>query len=86
MKRNDYQTNEVEGRSDNSLEATVEEYIKTHDVTFKLPIVGSTLTFAGRNLDQNEVDLKVNFNDGSQVEGKNLHFLNMKLRKNSFSS
>lgn len=61
--------NEVTGRSDDSIETSVEDFIKSHDVTFKLPVIGSTLTFAARNLDQDEVDVKFRFNDG-QVEGK----------------
>ena len=65
IKRNDSVSREARS---NSLEDTVEDYMKTHDFTFKLPYIGSTLTFAGRNLDQDEVDVKLRFEDG-QVDG-----------------
>ncbi|EFA10566.1 uncharacterized protein LOC657675 [Tribolium castaneum] len=58
------------GRSDDSFETTVEEYMKSHDVTLNLPVIGSTLSFTGRNLDQDEVDVKFKFNTGSQVEAR----------------
>jgi hypothetical protein len=66
--RNGHNPNEVTSRSENSLEDHVEEFIKSHDVTFKLPVVGSQLTLGARNLDSDEVDLKVNF--AGQVEGR----------------
>ncbi|RZC39805.1 uncharacterized protein BDFB_012022, partial [Asbolus verrucosus] len=66
--RNSYQNREA--KNANSLEDTIEEYMKSHDVNFKLPIVGSTLTFAARNLDNDEVDVKLRFNSGSQVEAR----------------
>ncbi|XP_063919168.1 uncharacterized protein LOC135134414 [Zophobas morio] len=66
IKRNDAVSREARS---NSLEDTVEDYMKTHDFTFKLPYIGSTLTFAGRNLDQDEVDVKLRFEDG-QVDAR----------------
>lgn len=51
------------------LEENIEEYLKSHDVTFKLPIVGSKVTLGARNLDNEEVDLKVSFSEG-EVQGK----------------
>lgn len=49
-------------------EERIENYIQTHDVTFKLPLVDSKVTLGARNLDQDEVDLKVNF--GGEVQAR----------------
>ncbi|KAK5644654.1 hypothetical protein RI129_005954 [Pyrocoelia pectoralis] len=59
VKRNSYQANEITGRSENSLEDGVEKYIQSHDVTFKLPFEGTSVTVASGNLDQDEIDLKL---------------------------
>lgn len=67
VSRNSYNGNEVTSRSENSIEDNVEEYIKKHDVTFKLPLE-SKITLGARNLDSDEVDLKLNF--GGEVEGQ----------------
>lgn len=50
------------------LEESVEEYLKSHDVTFKLPIVDSKVTLGARNLDNDELDVKLNFSKG-EVQG-----------------
>lgn len=63
--RNSYRANEVSARGDGSIENNVEEYIKSHDATFKLPAVGS-VTLAARNLDNDEIDFKINFGNGVQ--------------------
>lgn len=62
--RNGYE-NEV-GRSGDSLEDAVETFVKSNDVTFKVPYVGD-VTVDSRKLDDDEVSLKLNF--GSTVEG-----------------
>lgn len=72
--RNNYRSNEVLGRSDNSLEEGVEEFIKSHNVKISLPIVGD-LTLDSRSLDNEEIDLKLNFNSGRAVEGKTLYLM-----------
>jgi len=52
-----------------SLQDFIENYIKSNDISFKLPIVGSTVTLAGRNLDNEELGIKLNFGSGSEVQG-----------------
>ncbi|XP_017770569.1 PREDICTED: uncharacterized protein LOC108558233 [Nicrophorus vespilloides] len=54
-------SNEITSRGSSSLEESVENYIQSHDVTFNLPIVGSSVTLGARNLDNDEVDLKMKF-------------------------
>ncbi|XP_063919187.1 uncharacterized protein LOC135134436 [Zophobas morio] len=66
VSRNSYQPNEITSRSENSIEDTVEEYMKSHDVTFNLP--GTKVTVGARNLDSEELDFKVNF--GGEVEAR----------------
>lgn len=59
----------VVGRSSDSVEDKIEKYVKTHDVTFKLPIIGS-VTLGGRNLESEELDFKLNFSDNeNDVQG-----------------
>lgn len=55
--------------NDLSLQDFIENYIKSNDISFKLPIVGSTVTLAGRNLDNEELGIKLNFGSGSEVQG-----------------
>lgn len=64
VNRNSYRSNDVQARSEMGLEENVEEYMKSHDVTFKLPIVGTKVTLDARNLDSEELDLKLSFSDG----------------------
>lgn len=57
-------------RSIETLEDKLEKYVKDHDVAFDVPIIGSRVTVGARNLDSDEVDLKINFSSGSDLEGK----------------
>ncbi|KAF2893999.1 hypothetical protein ILUMI_12177 [Ignelater luminosus] len=61
--RNSFRGNEVSGRSDASLEENIQEYLQSHDVTFKFPVEGSSVTVGARNLDQDELDLKFRFSE-----------------------
>lgn len=64
-------TKATSGRSsDVSIQDFIENYIKSNDISFKLPIVGSTVTLAGRNLDNDELGFKLKFGSGSEVQGK----------------
>ncbi|XP_031349387.1 uncharacterized protein LOC116175416 [Photinus pyralis] len=63
IKRNSYQGNEISGRSENTLEDGVEGIIQSHDVTFKLPFEGASVTVASGNLDKDEIDLKLRLSD-----------------------
>ncbi|KAG5893949.1 hypothetical protein JTB14_009696 [Gonioctena quinquepunctata] len=67
VKRNSYSPNDVSSRSEDSLEAGVEEYIKTHDVKFELPAIGD-VTIDSKGLDNDEIDMKLNFGSGRAVE------------------
>lgn len=69
ISRNSYRSNDVSARSENGLEENVEEYIKSHDATFTLPIAGTKVTLGARNLDSDEIDLKVSFSEG-EVQGE----------------
>jgi len=60
--RNSYRSNEIDARSSPSIEDALESYIQTHDVTLKLPIIDSSLTVNARNLQDDEIDVKLNFN------------------------
>lgn len=65
--RNEYRANEVSARSEQSLEDKVQEYIQSHDVTFKLPFE-SEVTLGARNLDSDELNLKLKFSE--EARGK----------------
>lgn len=66
--RNNYRSNEVVGRSHDSVLTGLEEIIKSHNIKFNLPVVGD-LTIDSRSLDNEELDFKLNFNSGRAVEG-----------------
>lgn len=71
--RNSFRANEVSARSEGSLDENVEDYLKSHDVTVKLPIVGSTVTIGARNLDADELDLKLKFSDSEEEITESRH-------------
>lgn len=52
--------------NDESLEDKVERYIQTHNVNVDLPIIGANIEMATRNIDNSEIDFKVNFADTSE--------------------
>ncbi|KAL3267846.1 hypothetical protein HHI36_006987 [Cryptolaemus montrouzieri] len=62
ISKNKYQPQQSARSS--SVEGNVENYLKSHDVTIKFPGVGSAVTVEGRNLDKNEVNLKLSLNHG----------------------
>nr|CAI5852280.1 unnamed protein product [Callosobruchus analis] len=66
VSRNDETLSEVNQRS-LDLERKIENYVKTHDLTFKLPI-GGKITMGARNLDNDELDVTWKFEDRS-IEG-----------------
>ncbi|CAH0555710.1 unnamed protein product [Brassicogethes aeneus] len=53
--------------SDISLEETVKNYIKSNDVTVNLPVIGS-VTLGSQNIDNDELNLKLNF--GGEVQAR----------------
>lgn len=68
VSRNSYRSSESSGRSNEDYEDKVANYIKSHDVEFKIPAVGSVKVEA-RNLDSDELGFKINFGTGVE-EGK----------------
>lgn len=56
-------TNEA-GRSAGDVLDVISQFIQRNDVSVKLPIAESKVTISSRNLDSDEVDFKVKFNDG----------------------
>lgn len=74
LTKNSYESNKI-GRSDGSIEDKVEEYVKSHDAKFELPLVGSTVTLATSNLDQDELDIKLKFSDSSEVQGNSNNYV-----------
>lgn len=71
MTRNSFRSNEVSDRSDSTLEDNVQDYLQSHDVTFKLP-EGASVTVGAKNLNQDEVDLKLRLSDSDSngVQGQ----------------
>ncbi|XP_023027128.2 uncharacterized protein [Leptinotarsa decemlineata] len=69
VKRNSYSSNEVSSRSEGNFEEGVEEFIKTHDVKFTVPVIGD-ITVDSKGLDNDEIGLKLNFGSGSAVEAR----------------
>ncbi|KAI4461714.1 hypothetical protein MML48_5g00002982 [Holotrichia oblita] len=69
INRNSYRSNEITSRSDTNLEDKIEEYVKSHDFNFKLPF-GSSVTLDAKNLDLDQMNLKLSFSDSSQPEAR----------------
>lgn len=63
ISRNSYSGNEVDGRSDGSFLDTVEDYLKGHDFSFKVPFVESQVKISPRNIDKDELDISVKFDE-----------------------
>ncbi|KAK9692582.1 Protein of unknown function (DUF1676) [Popillia japonica] len=84
INRNSYRSNEITSRSDVNLEDKIDEYVKSHDFNFKLPF-GSSVTLDAKNLDLDQLNLKLSFSDSTQssvtLDAKNLDLdqLNLKL-------
>ncbi|ENN79234.1 uncharacterized protein LOC109535122 isoform X1 [Dendroctonus ponderosae] len=65
ISRNGYDNEVGTKRSEDSLEEAVATFIKSNDVTFKVPVIGD-VTVDSRKLDDDEINFKLNF--GSEVE------------------
>ncbi|XP_060529382.1 uncharacterized protein LOC132703882 [Cylas formicarius] len=53
-----------------TFETYLEDYIKSKEVSFDIPLIGSTVTLAGRNLDNEELDFKLKFDADSEVQAR----------------
>lgn len=62
-------------RSNNSLEGKLEQYVKSHQISFEVPLTGSTVTLGGKNLDNDELDLTIKLESKSELEGKIINLL-----------
>ncbi|KAL1498047.1 hypothetical protein ABEB36_008907 [Hypothenemus hampei] len=67
--KNSHRSNEISSRSNAAYEDRIENYIKSHDVEFKLPVIGS-VTVQARSLDIDELNFKVNFGTDIQEARK----------------
>ncbi|XP_050310433.1 uncharacterized protein LOC126746300 [Anthonomus grandis grandis] len=65
VSKNSYRLNDASRRNVEDYEQKIEDYVKTHDVHFSLPAIGS-VTVGTQNLDEDELDVKLNF--GSDVQ------------------
>ncbi|KAI4461721.1 hypothetical protein MML48_5g00010397 [Holotrichia oblita] len=81
VKRNDYEPNTATGRSDSSFDNIITEYVRSHDATLYLPIIGP-VTVDGRSLSDEASDLDVSLSE-SEVEGrgKKIRIKKHKLKK-----
>lgn len=71
VRQNGFSDNEISARSESGILDTVESYLKSHDVTFKVPVADAKVTISPRNINDNELNLKIKFNEESgPVEGK----------------
>lgn len=72
VRQNGFSGSDNSARSENAgLMDTVEQYIESHDVTFKVPVAGAKVTVSPKNINDDELNLKIKFtNEGrSSVEG-----------------
>lgn len=68
VRHNGYSNNDVSGRSDAGIFETIENYVQSHDVTFGFPIAGAKVTVSPRNINDEELNLKIKFtNEGRSV-------------------
>ncbi|XP_066581924.1 uncharacterized protein [Prorops nasuta] len=65
--RNSYPVEEVSARSEGSFLETIQYYLTSHDVTFKLPF-DSSVKVSSRNLEDDELSFNVKFGEGRAVE------------------
>ncbi|XP_072389934.1 uncharacterized protein [Diabrotica undecimpunctata] len=72
VKRNNYASNEIESRSYDNLEDSVEDYIKKHDVKFRVPLIGD-VTVDSSALDSEQVEVKWNFGSGRALDEGRKH-------------
>ncbi|KZC11128.1 PREDICTED: uncharacterized protein LOC107189221 [Dufourea novaeangliae] len=65
--RNAYPVEEVSARGEASFLDTVQSYLSSHDVTFKLPM-DSSVKVSARNIDDDHLSFDVKFGQGRAVE------------------
>ncbi|XP_012255483.2 uncharacterized protein LOC105685706 [Athalia rosae] len=65
--RNSYPVEEVSARGEGSFLETVQSYLASHDVTFKLPFE-SSVKVSPRNIDDDELTFNVKFGEGRAVQ------------------
>ncbi|XP_037911307.1 uncharacterized protein LOC119651680 [Hermetia illucens] len=55
-----------EARSQSDFLGFVENYVQSHDVTMKIPVVNSEVTISPRNINSDELDIKFKFLDSEE--------------------
>ncbi|XP_036141142.1 uncharacterized protein LOC118644126 [Monomorium pharaonis] len=65
--RNSYPVETTSARSEDSFLDTVQSYLTSHDVTFKLPL-DSTVKVSSRNIEDDQLTFNVKFGQGRAVE------------------
>ncbi|XP_070165154.1 uncharacterized protein Osi19 [Polyergus mexicanus] len=65
--RNSHPAEEVSARSETSFLDTVQSYLASHDVTFKLPL-DSTVKVSSRNIEDDQLTFDVKFGQGRAVD------------------
>lgn len=58
------------GRSSDSIMDKVEQYVRQHDVTFKIPGADAKVTLSGRDLDSNNFSLNFKLQDTQRSVGE----------------
>lgn len=59
-----------EQRSEQGVLEKVENYVQSHDVTMNLPIAGAKITLSPRNLNEEELNFKIQFSNGARSVGE----------------
>ncbi|XP_022917872.1 uncharacterized protein [Onthophagus taurus] len=72
--KNNYHSTEENEETGRSLEHTVSHFLKSYDADFNLPFLGK-LTFEGRDLDHDELNLKLKMHDNEVEERGKKHKL-----------
>lgn len=67
ISRNSHPAEEVSARSEGSFLDTVQSYLISHDVTFKLPL-DSTVKVSSRNIEDDQLTFDVKFGQGRAVD------------------
>nr|XP_023027490.1 uncharacterized protein LOC111515497 [Leptinotarsa decemlineata] len=68
--KNENNENVIDPRSGKSIEDIIEEYVKENEISFELPLIGSKVTMEARNLDNDEISMKLDFGSGSEVQAR----------------
>ena len=72
VRKNDFVANADSARSESGIMESIEQYIESHDVTFNVPTVDAKVTVSPRNINDDELSLKIKFANTkgrSSVEG-----------------